>query len=51
VQSNGTGSLNVGDGPLQLDLAAFNAEGVAGTILLRSSESDNDQGTGIAVHK
>jgi hypothetical protein len=51
VQSNGTGSITLSEGPLLLDLGGFNSEGIATTLIVRSPESDNNQGTGVAFHK
>jgi len=51
VSSNGTGSFSNSNGPILFDLGGINSEGIAQTLILRSPESDNNQGTGVAFHQ
>ena len=53
VSADGSGTITLpdGQGTVDLELSLFNSAGLSTTVLMRSPATDNNYGTGIAVHK
>jgi hypothetical protein len=54
VTSTGSGTITIpgsNGGTLDIDIGGYGSTGIASTILLRNDPSENDQGSGVGVHK